>query len=94
MTTPSTAAVAKALETTQHDRWDVPWPDTGWGRCTPGHLCGLCTEVAFALDTTVREREAAVWEEAAKVIRENTLWSREDLARTFEARAAEERGKL
>jgi len=99
MTTPSAAAVAKALETTQHDHVAEAWPDTGWGRCTPGHLCGLCTAVARALDayarqqahwrcdlchccgekrhdggdpcvsceSTAREREAAVWEEAAKI---------------------------
>jgi len=100
MTEPSVAAVAKALETTQHDQADVSWPDTGWGRCTPWHLCGLCTAVALALDafarehahwqcdlchccgekrhdggdpcvsceSTAREREAAVWEAAAKKI--------------------------
>ena len=64
MTMPSAAAVAKALETTQHDHTAVSWPDTGWGRCTPGHLCGLCTAVAFALDLDAfaRERAAAVWE--------------------------------
>jgi len=123
--TPSVAAVAKALETTQHDHTDVAWPDTGWGRCTPGHLCGLCTAVALALDayareqahwrcdlchccgekrhdddepcvscaSTAREREAAVWEAAARCIRGNPLWAREDIARTFDARAAGERGK-
>ena len=71
MTEPSVAAVAKALETTQHDQADVSWPDTGWGRCTPWHLCGLCTAVALALDAVAREREAAVWEEAAKFVDAN-----------------------
>lgn len=94
--TSSAGAVAKAKETPLLDRCEHP-------DASPAHNwpCALCIRERFALalDAFAREREAAVWEEAAKFVeadRKGTMSASVDgyiagWALCFRARAAEAR---
>ena len=71
MSQPSAGAVAKAEEVDLQWRGENGWPGMIWDDGSrphqwPGALEDRIRRIALALDAFAREREAAVWEEAAK----------------------------